>query len=72
LAGQFADRLLLLSGGSVAAFGTPAEVLEESVLGRAFGCAVRIIETDDGELVIAPRRTSPRTAQPSVGGQEAQ
>jgi hypothetical protein len=30
------------------------------VLERAFGCAVRIIRTDDGELVIAPRRTSPR------------
>jgi hypothetical protein len=30
------------------------------VLGHAFGCAVRIIRTDDGELVIAPRRTSLR------------
>jgi iron complex transport system ATP-binding protein len=60
LAGQFADRLLLMAGGSVAALGTPAEVLDEVVLERAFGCAVRIIRTDDGELVIAPRRTSPR------------
>lgn len=57
LAGQFADRLLLLSGGAVAAVGTPEEVLDEAVLGEAFGCAVRIIRTDDGELVIAPRRT---------------
>jgi iron complex transport system ATP-binding protein len=68
LAGQFADRLLLLAGGSVAAFGTPAEVLDEVVLGQAFGCAVRIIQTDDGELVIAPRRTSP----PPMGDEEAQ
>jgi iron complex transport system ATP-binding protein len=60
LAGQFADRLLLMAGGSVAALGTPAEVLDEVVLEHAFGCAVRIIRTDDGELVIAPRRTSPR------------
>ena len=60
LAGQFADRLLLLSGGSVAAFGTPGEVLDEEVLGEAFGCTVRIIRTDDGELVVAPRRAAPR------------
>jgi iron complex transport system ATP-binding protein len=57
LAGQFADRLLLLAGGTVAAFGTPAEVLDERTLERAFGSPVRIIRTDDGELVIAPRRT---------------
>ena len=56
LAGQFADRLLLLAGGRVAALGTPAEVLEEGLLERSFGASVRIIETDDGELVIAPRR----------------
>ncbi|MBO0825176.1 MAG: ABC transporter ATP-binding protein, partial [Actinobacteria bacterium] len=32
LAGQFADRLLLLSAGQVAASGTPAEVLQDAVL----------------------------------------
>jgi iron complex transport system ATP-binding protein len=56
LAGQFADRLLLLSGGAVAALGAPEQVLEESTLGAAFGGAVRVIRTDDGELVIAPTR----------------
>jgi iron complex transport system ATP-binding protein len=60
LAGQFADRLLLLAQGGVAAFGTPAEVLNESVLESAYDCAVRIIRTEDGDLVIAPRRTSGR------------
>jgi iron complex transport system ATP-binding protein len=59
LAGQFADRLLLLSGGRVAALGTPDEVLDEEVLGAAFGSSVRVIRTEDGELVVAPtRRTS--------------
>jgi iron complex transport system ATP-binding protein len=58
LAGQFADRLLLLSSGSVCAFGPPPEVLEESLLQNAFDCAVRIVRTDDGELVVAPRRSS--------------
>ena len=57
LAGQFADRLLLLGGGTVIALGTPTEVLDEAVLEKAFGSPVRIIRTDDGELVVAPRRT---------------
>ena len=60
LAGQFADRLLLMAGGSVAAFGSATEVLDEAVLEGAFGCAVRIIRTDDDEIVIAPRRTNSR------------
>jgi iron complex transport system ATP-binding protein len=62
LAGQFADRLLLLANAAVAAFGTPTEVLDESVLQSAYDCAVRIIRTDDGDLVIAPRRTSGRAS----------
>lgn len=57
LAGQFADRLLLLGGGTVIALGTPSEVLDEAILEKAFGSPVRIIRTDNGELVIAPRRT---------------
>ena len=60
LAGQFADRLLLMAGGSVSAFGSATEVLDEAVLEGAFGCAVRIIRTDDDEIVIAPRRTNSR------------
>jgi iron complex transport system ATP-binding protein len=57
LAGQFADRLLLLGDGAAIAFGPPADVLDEPILEKAFGSPVRIIRTDDGELVIAPRRT---------------
>jgi iron complex transport system ATP-binding protein len=71
LAGQFADRLLLLGGGTVIALGTPAEVLDEAILEKAFGSPVRIIRTDDGELVIAPRRTgTSRTSSPE-GKEEA-
>jgi iron complex transport system ATP-binding protein len=74
LAGQFADRLLLLSGGAVTAVGTPAEVLDEAVLEKAFGAPVRIIRTEDGELVVAPQRTGGRRGQPSrrnEGNEEA-
>ena len=65
LAGQFADRLLLLSDGGVAAVGSPADVLRADVLEPAFGGAVRVIRTDDGELVVAPTRRTPPAASPS-------
>jgi len=43
----------------VAALGAPEEVLDEEVLSAAFGSSVRVIRTEDGELVVAPtRRTS--------------
>ena len=67
LAGQFADRLLLLSGGTVAALGTPAEVLDEAVLEKAFGAPIRIIRTEDGELVVAPQRTGIRRGSSGEG-----
>jgi iron complex transport system ATP-binding protein len=73
LAGQFADRLLLLSDGTVAAFGPPDHVLDERVLGEAFACDVRIIRTEDGDLVVAPRRTTaPRRYGAHLGDEEAQ
>ena len=42
LAGEVADRLLLLVGGRVAKAGAPAEVLDEAVLEAAYGCPVRV------------------------------
>jgi len=71
LAGQFADRLLLLGAGSVIALGTPAEVLDEATLEKAFGSPVRIIRTDDGELLVAPRRTGTVGKSSPEGKEEA-
>jgi iron complex transport system ATP-binding protein len=56
LAGQFADRLMLLSRGRVVASGRPADVLQESVLTTHFGDHVQVLRSPDGELVVAPRR----------------
>jgi len=56
LAGQFADRLLLMADGGVVASGVPAAVLDEKVLTDSFGLHVRVLRTEDGELVVAPRR----------------
>jgi cobalamin transport system ATP-binding protein len=48
LAGRFADRFVLLSGGRVVASGTRDEVLSTHVIAEHYGAAVRIV--DDGEL----------------------
>ncbi len=61
LAGQFADRLLLLADGRIAACGPATEVLRNSVLADHFGAGVRVMVTDDGELAVVSRRTSTHT-----------
>jgi iron complex transport system ATP-binding protein len=40
LAGELADRLLLLSAGRIVRLGPPREVLDEAVLEAAYGCPV--------------------------------
>jgi iron complex transport system ATP-binding protein len=42
LAGELCDRLLLLAEGRIARLGTPAEVLEETLLEAVYGCAVAV------------------------------
>jgi iron complex transport system ATP-binding protein len=42
LAGELCDRLLLLTEGRIARLGTPAEVLEETLLATVYGCAVGV------------------------------
>jgi iron complex transport system ATP-binding protein len=56
LAGQFADRLLLLAGGQLVADGPPSTVLDEVTLTQHFGLHVQVLLGIGGELVVAPRR----------------
>ena len=58
LAGQFADRLLLLADGRVAATGGPAEVLTDEVLAGHFGPGVQVLRTDTGDLAVIARRSA--------------
>jgi iron complex transport system ATP-binding protein len=67
LAGQFADRLLLLDSGRVAASGTPADVLRDDVLAAHFGPGVRVIATAAGELVVMSRRAAEPVIRPGRG-----
>jgi iron complex transport system ATP-binding protein len=55
LAGQYAERLVLLDGGRVVVEGSADEVLTEANLARYYGARVRIIH-DGGRPVILPYR----------------
>ncbi|MGH2699205.1 MAG: ABC transporter ATP-binding protein, partial [Actinomycetota bacterium] len=57
LAGQFADRLMLLSGGRAVAEGSAHAVLTESVIREHYGATVRILEGTDGSVVVIPIRS---------------
>jgi iron complex transport system ATP-binding protein len=56
LAGQFADRLVLLVDGGVAAAGPPEEVLREDVLAAQFVHGVTVMRAPGGDIVVVPRR----------------
>ena len=59
LAGQFADRLLLLSRGRTVASGPAADVLTEVCLAEHFGATVRVLPDGAGGVVVVPMRTAP-------------
>jgi iron complex transport system ATP-binding protein len=60
LAGQFADRLLLLAGGAVVADGGPRAILREDVLSAHFGTGVQVLGMADGGLAVISRREARR------------
>ena len=64
LAGQFADRLLLLHEGNQVAEGAPSEVLTEQVVREFFGASVRLVPVDGSGHVLVPvrRRGGPDVA----------
>lgn len=55
LAGQYAERLVLMDAGRIVVDGPPADVLTESNLARYYGANVRIIH-EDGQAVVLPYR----------------
>ncbi|MGC4895560.1 ABC transporter ATP-binding protein [Micromonospora sp. DT31] len=55
IAGEYADRLVLLADGRVAAAGPPGEVLTEALLARHYRARVRVIPGDHGPLVVPVR-----------------
>jgi iron complex transport system ATP-binding protein len=55
LAGQYADRLVLLDCGTVAAEGAAPEVLSATLVAAHYGADVRVLH-DDGAVFVVPRR----------------
>jgi iron complex transport system ATP-binding protein len=55
VAGEYADRMVLLADGRVAAQGTPEEVLTEDRLARHYRAHVRVVQGDHGPLVVPIR-----------------
>lgn len=55
IAGEYADRLVLLAGGRVVAAGTPRQVLTEELLAVHYRARVRVIDGDHGPLVVPVR-----------------
>jgi iron complex transport system ATP-binding protein len=58
LAGQYADRVLLLRDGRVVEQGTAAEVMTEEKLSRYYGARVSLVDGPDGPVVVPHRRSS--------------
>jgi iron complex transport system ATP-binding protein len=58
VAGQYADRVLLLDSGRLVADGTPSEVFTEERLSRHYAATVEVVELD-GRLAVVPRRARP-------------
>jgi iron complex transport system ATP-binding protein len=55
LAGQYADRLVLMNAGRIVAEGEPNAVLTEATIASCYGADVRVL-TDDGAVFVLPRR----------------
>jgi iron complex transport system ATP-binding protein len=56
IAGQYADTLVLLSDGRVAAAGQARAVLTEDLIGRVYGADVEVRTGPDGRPVVSPVR----------------
>lgn len=64
VAGEYADRLVLMAGGRVVADGPPREVLVEELLATHYQARVRVIDGDHGPLVVPVRATGRRADRP--------
>jgi len=55
LAGQFADRLVLLDGGEVVLDGPAAEVIRSDELAARYGMTLRVVDVDGSDVVVPVR-----------------
>lgn len=55
-AAAYSDRVLMIDDGTMRAYGTPAEVMRSELLSEVYRHPIRVIEEDDGSLLVVPRR----------------
>jgi iron complex transport system ATP-binding protein len=60
LAGQYADRLVLLERGRVALEGPSREVVRDPALARCYGMVLQVVEVAGGDVVVPVRASDPR------------
>jgi iron complex transport system ATP-binding protein len=58
LAGQYADRLLLLDGGRLVASGSAEHVLTRALITEHYGAEVDVVDAPGGGFVVVPVRRS--------------
>lgn len=56
LAGQFADRLVLLDRGRVVLDGPAGDVVRSEALGATYGMNLRVVDVDGSDVVVPVRR----------------
>ena len=75
LAAAYATKIAVMAGGSLAAFGPPAEVLRDGLLSEVFECRIRVIvDPCDGCPLVLPERgtlATVETNQAREGGRDA-
>ncbi|WP_460783768.1 heme ABC transporter ATP-binding protein [Microbacterium tumbae] len=68
-AAAYSDRILMIDGGGMRVCGTPAEVMQAALLSEVYRHPIRVIEEDDGSLLVVPRRFADERPEP-VGAPE--
>lgn len=66
IAGQFTDRLLLLSGGRIAAEGRAADVLTPESIHSHYGARVEVVGDGSGGVVVIPIRQAASAGDPPL------
>ena len=66
LAGQYADRLALLVGGSLVAVGAPAEVLTEAAIANHYHAHVQVLSLNGSGRAVVPVRAHPPSESDEV------
>jgi cobalamin transport system ATP-binding protein len=57
IAGEYAERMVLMAEGTVVAAGTPRDVLTQELLAQHYQAQVRVIDGEQGPLVVPVRRS---------------